>query len=80
MSNDIVHRLRSTRRCTQFDSAGRLVEFDGYPSDAEKEAAREIERLQRIEKALIAIMAAHGPGTLASDELFAQAVEALEAH
>ena len=44
----------------------------------ERVLVAEIERLRRIENALQAIMEAHGPGTLASDELFAHAVEALE--
>jgi hypothetical protein len=49
---DIVERLRETRRCVQFDPAGRLVAFDGYPSDLEREAADEIERLRNEVSAL----------------------------
>lgn len=44
---DIVERLRQTRRCVQFDSAGRMVAFDGEPSNLEREAADEIEKLRR---------------------------------
>jgi hypothetical protein len=41
------------------------------------EAADEIELLRRCRTALEAIMEAHGPGTLASDELYAMATDAL---
>lgn len=40
-------------------------------------AADDVERLSRCRDALKAIMQAHGPGTLASDELYAMAVDAL---
>ena len=48
---DIVDRLREPRRCTQFDSAGVMVAFDGYPSDLEREAATEIDALRAKVKA-----------------------------
>lgn len=45
--------------------------------DVDNAAIAEIERLRKIETALTEIMTAHGPGTLASDELFKMAVDAL---
>ena len=49
----IVERLRGVRRCVQFDSAGRMVAFDGEPSDLERLAADEIERLHDLVRTLI---------------------------
>ncbi len=46
--SDIVERLRAPRKCTQFDSAGRMVQFDGEPTPIEIEAAAEIERLRAL--------------------------------
>ncbi len=46
--SDIVKRLRGDRPVTQFDAAGRLNTYDAVPSQLEREAADEIERLQKI--------------------------------
>jgi hypothetical protein len=43
---DIVDKLRSTQRVTQYDSAGRLIQFDGTPTDREREAAEHIDSLR----------------------------------
>ena len=43
---DIVERLRSQQRVTQFYSAGRLIAFDGEPTEREREAAAYIEDLR----------------------------------
>lgn len=45
----IVEKLRSTRRCSQFDAAGRLIEFDGEPTPLELAAA---ERIAELEEAI----------------------------
>lgn len=50
---DIVSRLRDTRRCVQFDSAGRMIAFDGEPSGLEREAADEIIRLRDLVRCLV---------------------------
>lgn len=42
----IVAKLRSTQRVHQYDAAGRLIEFDGEPTDREREAADYIEKLE----------------------------------
>lgn len=53
MKRDIVDRLREARRCVQFDRSGRMVAFDGEPSDLEREAAAEIERLRALVNCLV---------------------------
>lgn len=44
--SDIVERLRARYNCTQFDSAGRLISFEGEPTPLDLEAADEILRLR----------------------------------
>lgn len=44
--SDIVDRLKQVRPCRQYDSAGRLITFDGEPTLLELEAAEEILRLR----------------------------------
>jgi hypothetical protein len=42
----IAEKLRSTQRVQQYDSAGRLIEFEGTPTPRELEAAARIEKLE----------------------------------
>ena len=42
----IAEKLRSTQRVQQYDSAGRLIEFEGTPTPRELEAADRIENLE----------------------------------
>lgn len=75
---DLVAELRAYKGqwCTQtYGADGNLWTQGSFTPD---EAADEIERLRRCRSALEAVMRAHGPGTLASDELYAMAVDALK--
>lgn len=67
----MVEKLRSLQRCTQYDSAGRIIEFDGTPTDREREAADYIEQLE------LALHRIAGHSNITGDKARAIAAEAL---
>lgn len=71
MDRDARARLTDTRIMAIADMIEAAI------IEAVKTERDEIVRLRRCRDALKAIMQAHGPGTLASDDLYAMAVDAL---
>ncbi len=69
----IIEKLRSLQSVTQFDSAGRMIQFDGTPTEREREAADHIEALHEI-IAEIAEYARNGD-TVGAHEAIGRAME-----
>lgn len=72
----IVAELRSDQTVTQFDSAGRIIQFDGTPTDRERKAADHIEALHTAVRD-IAEFARNGD-TVGAHEAIGRALDLIE--